>query len=237
MKASPLAVWRSCGTTPKRSQSASSVYRRIGRPAGERAVLLEVQRQVHRVQAAIRHPEAPMALVRRVERADVVIDVMADDHAVAEIFEELLEHLGLLHAGAALVARHTVHCHCCRVLLYLDQRVEGIVQSDLAVLDRHRAHRDEAVHTRVESRGFRVQHDEADRSMLVSPSHVDRIVGDTERRTAARSQGLEPGQRGGDLEEPMDGSKAALEELAFVPADEAGGSSAPLVPWLIPTRA
>ena len=116
MKASPVAVWRSCGMTPNISHSASSVKWRIaGRPA-KRAVALEVQREVHRVEAAVEQRRAPVPFVGGVERPHVVADVVADDHAVLQVVEEPLQRGRLVHPVAALVARHAVHGDRARVL-------------------------------------------------------------------------------------------------------------------------
>ena len=69
-----------------------------GRTSGERAIALEVQRQIHRVQAAVQQPRAPVPLAGRVERRDVVADVMADDHAVAQIVEKRASASGSVDA-------------------------------------------------------------------------------------------------------------------------------------------
>ena len=126
MNASPPAVWRSCGMTSNISHSASSVNRRIGgRPAN--APSPRVQRQVHRVEAAIEQRHAPVPLVAGVERRDVMADVVSDDDAVAEIVEEPFERLGFSMPAAALVARDTVDRHRLRVALDLEQRRGRIV--------------------------------------------------------------------------------------------------------------
>src|SRR5262245_29613604 len=57
--------------------------------AGKGAVALEMQCQIHRVEASVRQLEAPVAAIRGIEGCDVVADVVTNDHAVAEILEEL----------------------------------------------------------------------------------------------------------------------------------------------------
>ena len=66
------------------------------RAAGERAVTLEVQREIHRVQAPVQQRHVPVARACRVERRDVVADVMSDDHAVLQVVEKAFERLGFL---------------------------------------------------------------------------------------------------------------------------------------------
>ena len=58
------------------------------RAPGERAVAFEVQGQIHRVEASILGVKTPSALVARIERPDVVPDVVSDDHAVPHIVEK-----------------------------------------------------------------------------------------------------------------------------------------------------
>ena len=76
MNASPLAVWRSCGMTSE--QGAESIERELPdrRTPGERTVTLQVQREIHGVEAAIRERDAPVPFERRVKGADVVADVV-----------------------------------------------------------------------------------------------------------------------------------------------------------------
>ena len=132
MNASPLAVWRSCGMTPNIAQSPSSVNCRIGgRPANAPSrSRCSVRSIVSRLRFSER--DAPVTLERRVERRDVVADVVPDDDAVPEIVEELLERHGLVHAcaGSDLVSRHgRSRLRCC---VDLDQRVERVLDDDFA---------------------------------------------------------------------------------------------------------
>ena len=73
-----------------------------GRPPGEGAIALEVQRQVHRVEAAIHRRDGPAALVTGVERRDVVADVVPDDHAVAQVVEKARQRLFLVNPRRGL---------------------------------------------------------------------------------------------------------------------------------------
>ena len=127
-KASPLAVWRSCGITLE--HVAQRVQRELAnrRTAGECAVSFEVQREIHRVEASIHRAKAPSALVAGVERADVVTDMVSDDHAVPQVVEKARQRLLFLQPAASLVARDAVHRHGARVLSDCQQRVEGVLQ-------------------------------------------------------------------------------------------------------------
>ena len=137
-KASPLAVWRSCGITS--NMLAQRVQREMAnrRAAGERAVSFEVQREIHRVEASIHRAKAPAALVAGVERSDVVTDVVSDDHAVPQVVEKARQRLLFLQPPASLVACDAVHRHGARVFGDGQQRVEGVLQHDLVSARRRR---------------------------------------------------------------------------------------------------
>ena len=125
------------------------------RAPGERAVALEVQREIHRVEASVHELEAPVPAVGGIEGRDVVADVMTDDHAVTQIVEEQLERLRFVHPLPALVARDAVDGHGFGVALHLDQSAERILEDDLTVDHRDRADRDDAVRRRSSARWFR----------------------------------------------------------------------------------
>ena len=176
MNASPLAVWRSWGMTPNRSHSESSVNWRIGGPVGERAVLLQMQSQVHGVEAAVQEPHAEVPLVAGIERRDVVADMVAHDHAIAEVPEETFERLPLVDPAAALVPRHAMHGDGAGVV-DLNQRRELILEHDFAGLHGHRTDGDDRIDLRVEPRRLRVEDDEADLvdRGVIGPGGVERL--------------------------------------------------------------
>jgi hypothetical protein len=107
-------------------QGAQRVEREMtdGWTSGERAITLQVQRQIHRVQASVHQPHAPMPLTGRVDRRDVVADVMTDDHAVAEILQKPRERLWLREAPLRLIPRDTVHSDRFGVAIDMEQRRE-----------------------------------------------------------------------------------------------------------------
>ena len=76
--------------------------------------------------------EAPAALVAGVERADVVTDVVADDHAVAQVVEKALQRVRFLEPAARLSSR-VMPCTVTALGVPLDfqQRVEGVLEQDL----------------------------------------------------------------------------------------------------------
>src|SRR6476620_6535630 len=73
-------------------------------PPGKRPACLEMQGEIHRVEASIEQLEAPLPLVGGVERSDVMTDMVADDHAVPEILEKKFQRARFLHSLEALVA-------------------------------------------------------------------------------------------------------------------------------------
>ena len=111
-----------------------------------------------------------MARVSRVERRDVVADVVADDHAVAQVVEKGLECLRFLDAFLALVTRDAVHRDGRCVLGQPDERMEGVLDQDVSVDHRDRTDGDQAVGARIQAGRFRIEHDEArlsDRSVVL----------------------------------------------------------------------
>ena len=78
-------------------QLAQGIQREVAnrRTTGESAIPLEVECQIHRVQASVCQLEAPVAAICGIECCDVVADVVTNDHAVAEVLEELFERLRL----------------------------------------------------------------------------------------------------------------------------------------------
>src|SRR5688572_26043102 len=107
----------------------------------ECTIPLEVQGEIHRVEAPVQQLQAPVPAVRNVERRDVVTDVMADDHPVAQVVEEQRERLRFLHPLPALVAGDAVHGDGFGVALHPDQCTERILDDDLTVHHRHRTNR------------------------------------------------------------------------------------------------
>ena len=87
-------------------------------PVAESAVAFQVQGQGHRIQARVLHAKSEVAFVARVESLHVMADVMADDDAVAQVFQELLEGRGLVESVAALLARDAVDRHGAGVVLH-----------------------------------------------------------------------------------------------------------------------
>ena len=68
------------------------------RASCEGAVLLEMQSQIHRVDAAVQQTHPPVTLVGRIEGGDVVTDVVADDDPVAQVVEKPFQRLRFLDA-------------------------------------------------------------------------------------------------------------------------------------------
>ena len=119
--------------------------------------------------------KTPSALVARIERPDVVPDVVSDDHAVPHIVEKPDQRLLFLHPSASLVARDAVHGDGARVLGHFQEHVEGVLEHDLVRADGDGADRDEAIGLRIQSGRLGVEHDEThliDRR-LIGPGGVE----------------------------------------------------------------
>jgi len=101
-------------------QAGQGVQRKFldRRTVAESAVAFQVQGQGHRIQAGVLHAKSEVAFVARVESLHVMADVMADDDAVAQVFQELLEGRGLVESVAALLARDAVDRHGAGVVLH-----------------------------------------------------------------------------------------------------------------------
>ncbi len=102
----------------------------------------------------------PAALVTGVEGGDVVADVVPDDHAVAHVVEKACQRLFLVNPPAGFVARDAVHGDGAGVLRDLQERVERILEQDLAPADGDGADRDDAIGTRIEAGRLGVEHHE-----------------------------------------------------------------------------
>ena len=79
---------------------------------------------------------------------------------VAEIVEEARQGVGLLEAVPALVTRDAMDGDGRGVVAQGQQRVERVVETNLAALNRHGADRDQPVGARIEAGRFRVEDDE-----------------------------------------------------------------------------
>ena len=97
---------------------AQTIQREVSdrRLARKCSVPLQEQRQIHGIQTPVEHLNAPMALVARVEGGDVMADVMAHNHPVAQILKKSLEGSGFFDALAAGIAGHAVDGHRRRVV-------------------------------------------------------------------------------------------------------------------------
>ncbi len=115
-------AWRSVSIVRDDSKAFT---KRIQREAAEvfilreRAVLFEHKRKGHRVETQIRHLESEVPLVACVECVDIVANVMANDHAVFQVVEELFERFRLVETCQAFVARHAVNCNRAGIVIDL----------------------------------------------------------------------------------------------------------------------
>lgn len=144
----------------------------------KRPAALEMQRQVHRIEAAVHQFDAEVTLIRGVQRRNVMPDVVADDDAVLQIMQEAAQRVGFFEAAARLIARDAVDRHRRRVARDLEQRLERILEDDVAVLNGNSADRDEAVGDGIESRRLGVEHHEAHAidGSVVAPRCVERAL-------------------------------------------------------------
>ena len=116
-------------------------------------------------------------------------DVMAHDHPVAQIVEKRFEGRSFFDALAAFITGHAVDGHGRRIPGHANQRVERITEHQIAVLNGHRTHRDDAVGARIEARGFGIEHHEAhaiDRAVRLPRGLEAPVIPLEKRRSAHR---------------------------------------------------
>ena len=94
------------------------------------------------------------------------------------VVEKALESFRLLDPAAALVARHAVDGHGGGVLVDPEQRVETVVEQDLACTHGDGADGDEAIGARIQARRLGVEHNEANLidGRVVGPRGLEGLV-------------------------------------------------------------
>ena len=127
---------------------------------GKRSAALEMQRQVHRIEAAVHQIEAEVTLVRGVQRRHVMPDVVADDDAVPQVLQEAAQRIRFVEAASRFIARDAVDRGRRCVALDSEQRLERILQDDVAILNSNSADRDEPVRDGIESCRLGIEHHE-----------------------------------------------------------------------------
>jgi len=70
-----------------------------------------MKRQVHRVERLVFQLDTEITLRCPIDRLDVVPDVMADNHPIAQVFEERLNGRSFTYAFTAFVPGDAVYCH------------------------------------------------------------------------------------------------------------------------------